>query len=470
MARKVAVAAAAAAVVFPLLTACGAGFERGVLNLYIPGTDAVPIGVNAERCNDEAGGDYEIVARALPKGADDQRLQLARRLAGNDASLDLMVMDVVWTAEFADAGWMVPVPEEIATPVREDTMGGPLDTVTWQSLDDDAERLYAVPFSANTQLLWYRKDVVRDELGRDSAATTWDQVVADAQASRAEGGPAQIMVQGNRYEGLTVWFNSVLASAGGQVVDPDDPSKVTLNDTREHRAATVRALEAMKAVATAPGRDPSLTNSDEASARLGMERGNAIYQVNWPFVFAGMQEQATAGEVPFLQGLTRFAPLFADDYEATPAELAELNTEMQKSFDFAPYPGFDGLPAKTTLGGLNIAVASTSEQPDLAFEALSCLTNMQSQLYFAFNGGQPPVLEAAYDDPSIAEAYPMAEVIKLQLEAERSTVRPKTPHYQAISILLQDKLSPVGDWEPEVLVDELAEAVQRAIDGEGIIP
>ncbi|NED70529.1 ABC transporter substrate-binding protein, partial [Streptomyces sp. SID10244] len=93
--------------------------------------------------------------------------------------------------------------------------------------------------------------------------------LADTEAIRRKGGPSYIMVQGKQYEGLMVWFNSVLASAGGSVVSPDDPNLVTLNDTPAHRAATVKALQVLKAIATAPGHDPSLTNADESSARLG---------------------------------------------------------------------------------------------------------------------------------------------------------------------------------------------------------
>ncbi len=44
----------------------------------------------AKRCNEELGGRFTIQQISLPKGADDQRLQLARRLTGNDKTLDVM--------------------------------------------------------------------------------------------------------------------------------------------------------------------------------------------------------------------------------------------------------------------------------------------------------------------------------------------------------------------------------------------
>ena len=110
-------------------------------------------------------------------------------------------------------------------------------------------------------------------------------MVAEATRLHAEGKPSWIAVQAKQYEGLVVWFNTLLESAGGQVLS-DDGKTVTLTDTPEHRAATVKALQIIKAVATAPGADPSITQTDEGTARLALEQGKAALEVNWPFVLA----------------------------------------------------------------------------------------------------------------------------------------------------------------------------------------
>ena len=124
-------------------------------------------------------------------------------------------------------------------------------------------------------------------------------MVAEATRLHAEGKPSWIALQAKQYEGLVVWFNTLLESAGGQVLS-DDGKTVTLTDTDEHRAATVKALEIMKAVATAPGADPSITQTDEGTARLALEQGKAALEVNWPFVLPSMLENAVKGGVSFL--------------------------------------------------------------------------------------------------------------------------------------------------------------------------
>lgn len=471
--KKLGISCAAVAVALPVLSACSSGSTPGTLNVYAPADGASFIKQAAETCAANSKGEYKINTFALPKAADDQRLQLARRLAGNDHGLDLMGMDVVWTAEFADAGWIEPVPDELAARIKADTLGGPYETAVWKTDDDEAKRLYAIPTWTNTQLLWYRPDVLQQFLNKDTPPVTWDEMLADNEIIRKAGGPSYIMVQGKQYEGLMVWFNSVLSSAGGQVVDPNDPNKQTLNDTPEHRAATVKALQTLKSVATAPGADPSITNSDESSARLGMESGKATFEVNWPFVFPSMRSNAGAGDVAFLPEVKQeFGSLFADPDNPPPDnELAPVNDVVRTKFDFARYPGvLPEVPSKVTLGGVNIAVADTSEQKDLAFKAAECMTNEESQKLYSISGGTPPTLAAIYDDPDFQAAYPMGQQIKTQLESENAALRPASPVYQAISTLLVAKLSPVGAWDPETLVDQLADQVDKAIKGEGLIP
>ncbi len=99
-----------------------------------------------------------------------------------------------------------------------------------------------------------------------------------------------------------------------------------------------------------------------------------------------------------------------------------------------------------------------------------CLTSADAQKYYSLNAGTPPVISSLYSDPEFRAAYPMADDIKLQLEPDHAALRPKSPQYQSISTLVQAKLSPVGAWDPQNLVDQLADAVQKAINGEGIIP
>lgn len=465
--RRLGAAALTALTVASAGSACGSDGQAvggPVISVYTPANDTATFRVIARRCTEQAGGRFTVRQFSLPRAADDQRLQLARRLTGNDRTLDVMGLDVVWTAEFAEAGWALPLSEDPAgqaePDAEADTLPGPLATARWR------QRLYAAPVITNTQLLWYRPDLVK------RAPSTWDGVLAAAARLHAAGEPSWIAVQAKQYEGLVMWFNTLLESAGGRVL-ADDGKTVTLTDTAEHRAATVAALRIMKAVATAPGADPSITRSDEATARLALEQGNAALEVNWPYVLPSMLDNAVKGGVEFLPLQQR--PELAgsvDDvgaFDPSDEQYRIAYEASRKVLGFAPYPAMlSGRPAKVTLGGLNLAVASTTRHRAEAFEAVRCLRDVANQKYVAIEGGLPAVRASLYVDPQFQQKFPQHNVIREQLT--NAAVRPVTPMYQAVSTRISATLAPITAIDPERTADELAVQVRKAIDGRGLIP
>jgi multiple sugar transport system substrate-binding protein len=141
----------------------------------------------------------------------------------------------------------------------------------------------------------------------------------------------------------------------------------------------------------------------------------------------------------------------------------------QKVFNFARYPGsVAGQPAKVTIGGLNLAVASTTRHRAEAFDAVRCLRSLQSQKYISLEGGLPPVRTSLYSDPQFQAKYPMYDTIRQQLTD--AAARPATPAYQAVSIRMSTTLSPITAIDPERTADELSVQVKKAIDGKGLLP
>lgn len=138
-------------------------------------------------------------------------------------------------------------------------------------------------------------------------------------------------------------------------------------------------------------------------------------------------------------------------------------------FGFAEFPGVvPGQPAKVTLGGLNLAVGKNTQRKAEAFEAIRCLRNAENQRYTSVEGGLPAVRASLYDDPAFQTKYPQYDVIRRQLVD--AAVRPATPVYQAVSTRISATLAPITEIDPERTADELAEQVQKAIDGKGLIP
>ncbi|HET6259392.1 MAG TPA: ABC transporter substrate-binding protein, partial [Pseudonocardia sp.] len=138
-------------------------------------------------------------------------------------------------------------------------------------------------------------------------------------------------------------------------------------------------------------------------------------------------------------------------------------------FAWAPYPSVvPGQPARPTIGGINLAVSATGDHQDLAFEAIQCLRNRDNQLRNAVEGGVPPTLADLYSDPAFQAKYPAWEAIKNSLD--NASVRPLTPAYTSISIVLSDLLNPPAEINPDTAVPVLVDQVEGAANSEGLVP
>jgi multiple sugar transport system substrate-binding protein len=410
-------AAGAALALAAPLAACGSSNEGGVpvLNYYQFPVEHMQDVVDT--CNQQAAGKYKIVYQVLPRTADDQRIQMVRRLAAKDSSMDILGMDVTWTQEFASANWIQQFTGENKTAAENGTLPGPLASGTYN------DKLYAAPNNTNVQLLWYRKDLV------PNPPTTWDQMIQMSLQLKAQGKPYQILTMGAQYEGLVVLFNSLVASAGGHVVSDD--GKTAIMD-----AGAVKGLQELKTFATAGVTNPSFSNMIEDDVRHAFQSGEGAFELNWPYVYASMQSE---------------------------------NPELAKNFAWTRYPAIDAnTPSVTTIGGSNLAVSSYSKHPDQAFQAVECLRGPAAQKYLAINAGQPPSIEAVYNDPDMAKAYPMKD--ELLDELKNASPRPRTPAYQNLSTVVAAQLSPPTKIDPPKTAASLKKAIQDAIDSKGVLP
>ena len=402
------------------LAACSsasAGTGPVALSFYFYPDSSPATQDGVSNCSEQSHGKYTISYQQLPEAADGQRQQLVRRLAAHDSSMDILGLDVTWEAEFAQAGFIEPWTGADKAEAENGTLVPALNTAIWKGA------LYAVPDNSNTQLLWYRSDLVK------TPPTTWAQMIADAEQLAKEGKPHYIEIQGAQYEGATVWFNTMVNSAGGTILNPD-ATKVTLG------APAVTALSIMKQLASSPAADPSLSVQEENQNRLAMEGGTAAFELNYPFVYPGMKTDSP---------------------------------KLFKDFKWALYPEVTpGVPAKVTIGGTDLAVSAYSQHKALAFQAALCLRDQQNQIINANVGGVPPTLASLYSNPALFADYPFhADILK---ELEDASVRPKSPVYQVVSIDLSHLLSPPSGINPAGTEKSMVSLLNDALQSKGLVP
>lgn len=373
----------------------------------------------AQTCSKQSQGKYNIKLELLPTDASQQREQLVRRLGAEDSSIDLIGMDVVWTAEFANAGWIEPwKPKD----VKEVTRGVFDPVIETASFGDD---LYGAPFNSNTQLLWYRGDLVK------KPPVTWNEMIDMAEKlGPANGG--QIQVQANRYEGFMVWVNGMIESAGGQILS--GPEEVSLEPE-----PTDEALAAIGRLSNSSAAPANLTTSDEDSSRLGFETGESAFMVNYTFAYGSALANAP---------------------------------KIAKNMKAARWPTVKpGTKSRPPLGGFNLGVSSFSENRDLAFEAAKCLTAPQQQLTATKLDGLAPARSGLYDTKIVRQAFPdFADLVRDSIET--AGPRPVTPAYQDVSLAVQRALHPPDKIDPEdpgPTADELRDNVERGVKRKGLL-
>jgi multiple sugar transport system substrate-binding protein len=250
-------------------------------------------------------------------------------------------------------------------------------------------------------------------------------MIQDAVALAKQGKPHYIEEQGAQYEGLTVWFNSLVDSAGGQIVTKDN--KVVIGPPVQTAASIMHQL------ATSPAADPTLNTDQEDQARTEFEAGKAAFEINYPFVWPAA---AKAG--------------------------------IQGKMGYAAFPTVTpGTPPHVSIGGYNLAVSAYSKHPDLAFQAIQCLVQPAHQKLDATAGGLAPVSASLYDDPSIAKQYPFHALLKAQLV--NYGIRPTTPAYADVTLAIQKALSPTSSINPSSVVSTLRNEVKAALGSQALL-
>lgn len=338
---------------------------------------------------------------------------------GNPSILQL---DVVWTPEFAAAGWVLPLDKY--DPGKNEFFAATIAANTW------AGQLYALPWFADVGLLYRRTDLAPRE------PRTLEEIVSEAQAAMSRrGGPRYgIVSQGARYEGLITGFVEYLGAFGGRIID--DKGEVVVN-----RPEAVRALEFMRDELYKWRVAPlDVLTWHEEETRFAFQNGNAVFMRNWPYAVAAMSDTA--------------------------------QSKVAGKFAVSPMPASGAVPnghSTATLGGAQLAINAYTDFPDAAYKLIAYLTAPEQMLERAQAVGQYPTRTALYDDARMRGA------INIPLETARraiesATPRPVTPIYTEMSEILQIELhrALVRQAEPRQALDEAASRINALIERTGM--
>ena len=354
-----------------------------------------------------------VEVRPTPDAADARHQLYVQWLNAHAPEPDVLQLDVVWTAEFAAAGWIAsldgyqpPVHEFFPAAVAADRWNG---------------RLYALPWFVDVGMLYRRTDLVPS-----APASLADLIAFASDAQRAHGVPFGIVWQAARYEGLVTLFVELLGAYGGEILDADGRVAV---DSDAAVSALIYLRDAIHVDRVAPA---AVLTWQEEQTRLAFQGGQAVFMRNWPYASALLQDPAQSS----VSG--RFA------VSSMPA-------------------GPDGRPT-AALGGAALAINARSAQPDLAYALIEFLLAPEQMLERARVAGQLPTRPDLYDTPALDAALSVSAADARSV-IQRAVPRPVTPVYSELSELLQISLhrALTRQQEPREALAEAAAAMRALL-------
>ncbi len=359
----------------------------------------------------------QVTIKQQSDQADQQLSDLQQHFQAKDPGYDVVTVDVVWSAEFAAQGWIVPLEGDYAL----DT--SPLLPATVKAATY-ANKLYAAPYASDGGLLYYRSDLV------SKAPATWSEMIADCQGKTTPGtitGPKPACYAGQfaKYEGLTVNAAEAINAAGGSIVGPD--GKTATVDTPEAASGLSFLADGFK-----QGYIPKeALGFQETQSLNAFQAGQLVFMRNWPY---------------------------AD------AILSAKGSKVAGKFDIAPLPGPNGHGA-SSLGGHSLAISSYSKYPATDFDFLKFVESEQVQRHDLTVGTLAPVITSLYSDPALVKQFPYLPTLLKSIQT--AVPRPVTPFYPAVTEAIQTNAYAAlqGNVSVKQALTSMAAAINSATAG-----
>ncbi|WP_411840294.1 ABC transporter substrate-binding protein [Paracoccus sp. ME4] len=334
-------------------------------------------------------------------------------MSASDSTLDVVILDVVRPAQFAAAGWSVPIDDV--------DMAAYLPAYAEANTVDG--QVVALPAFSDAMFLYYRTDLL-EKYGL-SVPTTWEELRTAARTvleGEGDGDLQGLSFQAKAIEGAVCTFLLPYWSQGRNLVED---GRLTLDE--EAATASMALWKGFADDGTAKANISEVATDD---TRREFQAGDAVFAVNWSYAWA--QAQGDESEVAGKVGVARL-------------------------------PAMEGGEQVTCLGGWQWAVSAFSEHPDEAEALIKYLSSPEVAEYAAINGALMPAFPQVFEDPEVLAAVPWFADALPVLETARP--RPVTPRYAEVSETIRTTFNAVmsGVTAPADGVAEIGARLTRVL-------
>ncbi|RWZ58782.1 ABC transporter substrate-binding protein [Halobacillus fulvus] len=386
--------------------------------VYARGQDSTQATEEIVKAFNEANPNINVSFREMPSDTGQQHDAYVTMLNAESPEIDVMDLDVIWPAEFAQAGYVLDLDRFIQRDGIEtgDYNQGALSAAQFNG------KQWAMPKFIDAGMLFYRTDLV----GEDEVPQTWDELAESASTLQGEGGTEfGYLMQAKQYEGLVCNAVEFIAAYGGQILDEN-------GDVAVNTPETVKGIAKLVEIAQSDYVPGNINTFTEVESHTAFIEGQSPYIRNWPYQWN-----------------------LAND---------ENESEIVGNVGVAPLPEGDAGSA-AALGGWMTAINAYSENKEEAWEFLKFMTGPEGQKISAIYGGLAPTLPELFEDEEILEANPFFQEEGFQNALESAVSRPVAPNYPEVSEVIQINVSRAiaGEVTPEEAVAAMEEELNQVM-------
>jgi multiple sugar transport system substrate-binding protein len=421
-----------------LLALCLTGCEsresgRTIIDFWAIGSEGEQVGRLVSEFERENPA-LRVRLQQIPWNAAHEKLLTA--FAG-DATPDVCQLGNTWIPEFAMLGALEPLDQRVAN--SEVVRPADYFPGLWETNRVD-EKVYGVPWYADTRLLFYRRDLL-EAAGYSNPPETWDDWLAAMRAIKQRA-------ERERYKVTTAGDEGRTEEIGNIQID----RYALLIPTNEWEQPSIFALQTGTQMLRDDGRYGNFRSSE---FRRAFEFYTGLFEER----LAPAKRNTEISNV-----WEEFARGYFAMYVTGPWNIGEfrrrLPPEMQDDWATAPLPQPSGAEHSVSqAGGCGLVVFRRSKNQDAAWRLIEFLSRPDKQVAFYKLTGNLPPREASWKEGKL-EQDPKVQAFHEQLE--HVAPLPRVPEWEQITTKIMAAGQAVIAGQKSV--DDAVEDLEREVD------
>lgn len=329
--------------------------------------------------------------------SDAQQQYLSTVLSSKDSVLDVILIDVIRPAQWAAQGWAEPLDAYLGAD-KPKVVGQYLKA--YADADQVGGKLMALPYFADAQFLYYRKDLL--EKYKRPVPKTWDELMETARIVMDGEKNPQLQgfsTAGSPIEGTVCTY---LVPLWGMNSDLTANGKLNLDAPQARQPFQLYGR--MKQAGVLP---KNIAEIPTDRIRIDMQGGNVLFAMTWSYVWNRLENDA--------------------------------DSKVKGKIGVTTLPHDPGGKSATCIGGWQLAVSAFSKNKAEAVKFARWLSSPEVSKMQAIMASHMPVFPSVYKDPEVLKANPWFADALPVVESAKS--RPVSAQYPQVSDVIRSNMN-----------------------------